>query len=79
MVWTNNRNEDLQYEDITEKVLNWKKKGTESTKCVKTLDNNIKDLEQCSRSAYDKIRKVSAKEKQSYDDLVTIVTKIHNW
>lgn len=65
-----------QYEDITKKVENWEKERTKLTECVKTLDNKIKDLQQCSRSACVEIRNVPTKEKESYDDLVTILTKI---
>lgn len=65
-----------QYEDITKKVDNWEKERTQLTECIKTLDNKIKDLQHCSRSACIEIRNIPAKEKESYDDLVTIVTKI---
>lgn len=65
-----------QYEDITKKVDNWENERTQLTECIKTLDNKIKDLQQSSRSACVEVRNVPAKEKESYDDLVAIVTKI---
>lgn len=65
-----------QYEDITRKVDNWEKERTQLTEFVKTLDYKTNDLQQCSRSASVEIRNVPAKEKESYDDLLTTVTNI---
>ncbi|KAL4719942.1 hypothetical protein ACJJTC_014351 [Scirpophaga incertulas] len=49
---------------------------TQLNQYVTILENKIKDLQLCSRSTTIEIRNVPAENKESHDDLVSIVSKI---
>lgn len=65
-----------QYEEVKGRVETLERERSELKEYAVTLENKIKDLQFSSRSACIEIRNFPSKDKETYTDLVTNVTKI---